>query len=1076
MYCIHYASDFNTASYKYSILNTMELFRQNVFLDFYPHDEFYPPDNTDDDESLNEGWRWNGKSIKPLICIFRSLLTTLMTDPLTMTAREWNTLMKMINGNWVQSKKKKTAAAPAFNVISQNIPGTHSPKNVGIYIDNLIKRFKPAILFLCEVEPHLVNAHCPPDYDFVVGTLSGRDRVRVCALIKVNCEYRIKELNVEIPTLAIEIEDWTFLGLYREWAWGADPSTKGRPAELVRLKTLMKWWRGKKGKCLVMGDFNFDPDPNPTTTHQQSLQHIRELVEAEITMRGWKQLVQEITRSWEGQKSACIDHIYTNRENFVEHVYVENTTGTDHRAVGVKVRLKNPVFVSSSFLHRSIDRVEKGMFENVFCNSMIHEVYNASNVNEALSKLNSKILRALNVVAPEKKVITSEKHAKWMTPEILVKIRERNALRRAAEESKVKEDWKLFKDCQKTLMKEMRTAKQEDFKTDMDVKNSKVRWARVKTHAKLSRKRENDIVLDVDGEEVSDPHVVSRTLNNYFKTKVVNLRKDLDVSVENSLSYTDEYITGKEFEDFNFHQISTRTVKRIISNMTNTGALGHDGIGTKVLKRWKHVIAPPLRHIINMSVFFGEYPEAWKLGLITPLPKGGNPKEMKNWRPICINPALSKVLESVLNEQISSHMESQKLYSETQHAYRKERSVTSALLELDTMIREQLNRGKIVGVLTTDVSAGFNLVSKEILIPKMARFGFQQESQELLSNYLSGRRTKVKVKNVLSDSVSLETGVGEGSVLGPNFFSCGMTDVSVVATRVKEKLITIDKIDIWVSQIEYADDCTPIMAADTEDDLQAASDRMLAGYNSFYSANGLKLNESKCKLLVIRPGKKVKTLTCAGQDEVDHLRLLGLYIDNKLRYDIHTNIVRGRIKGKLEALEKVQGKASLKTMTECTVSFIHSSIEFCAELYLRDPTNQKRVQKMLNAAMRMLLDQQMGDSCTEMMRTLNWLNVANMYRWVCIRTLRRLRYSPRMMPATFNKLKLNEDPEHDLRYNSLKLDWKLNTNWARESFISCAVGTYNALGLHGRLFADKEDARDSIKSSIIQFYGNENLK
>ena len=77
----------------------------------------------------------------------------------------------------------------------------------------------------------------------------------------------------------------------------------------------MKWWRGKKGKCLVMGDFNFDPDPNPTTPHQQSLHEIRELVEGEIAMRGWMQLVKEITRSWEGQKSSCIDHIYCNTKH-----------------------------------------------------------------------------------------------------------------------------------------------------------------------------------------------------------------------------------------------------------------------------------------------------------------------------------------------------------------------------------------------------------------------------------------------------------------------------------------------------------------------------------------------------------------------------------------------------------------------------------------------------------------------------------------------------------------------------------------------------------------------------------------
>ena len=83
--------------------------------------------------------------------------------------------------------------------------------------------------------------------------------------------------------------------------------------------------------------------------------------------------------------------------------------------------------------------------------------------------------------------------------------------------------------------------------------------------------------------------------------------------------------------------------------------------------------------------------------------------------------------------------------------------------------------------------------------------------------------------------MSLNTGVGEG-LLRPNFFSCGMTDVSVVAKRVKTDLMKTDKVNVRVNQIEYADDCTPIMAADAEAELQQASDKMLAGYNAFYSA------------------------------------------------------------------------------------------------------------------------------------------------------------------------------------------------------------------------------------------------
>ena len=48
--------------------------------------------------------------------------------------------------------------------------------------------------------------------------------------------------------------------------------------------------------------------------------------------------------------------------------------------------------------------------------------------------------------------------------------------------------------------------------------------------------------------------------------------------------------------------------------------------------------------------------------------------------------------------------------------------------------------------------------------------------------------TQVKVKNVISDEIELKTEVGEGSILAPNFFSCGMTDISIVARRLVKEL------------------------------------------------------------------------------------------------------------------------------------------------------------------------------------------------------------------------------------------------------------------------------------------------
>ena len=121
-------------------------------------------------------------------------------------------------------------------------------------------------------------------------------------------------------------------------------------------------------------------------------------------------------------------------------------------------------------------------------------------------------------------------------------------------------------------------------------------------------------------------------------------------------------------------------------------------------------------------------------------------------------------------------------------------------------------------------------------------------------------------------------------------------------------------------------------------------------------------------MLVIRPHKKVKTINLAGQNEVEVLRLLGLFIDNKLNYKVHAKIVCQTLNGKIIALDRLKHKASFKTLKEVTVSLIHSTIKFCAELYLRNEKNRKLGQKKLNSSMRMLLGtKELNVSCTAMM-------------------------------------------------------------------------------------------------------------
>ena len=57
--------------------------------------------------------------------------------------------------------------------------------------------------------------------------------------------------------------------------------------------------------------------------------------------------------------------------------------------------------------------------------------------------------------------------------------------------------------------------------------------------------------------------------------------------------------------------------------------------------------------------------------------------------------------------------------------------------------------------------------------------------------------------------------MGEGSVLGPTFFACGLIDIDQVAVLTKSKCEE-EGVKVEVTGVEFADDCTGILICKTE--------------------------------------------------------------------------------------------------------------------------------------------------------------------------------------------------------------------------------------------------------------------
>ncbi len=66
---------------------------------------------------------------------------------------------------------------------------------------------------------------------------------------------------------------------------------------------------------------------------------------------------------------------------------------------------------------------------------------------------------------------------------------------------------------------------------------------------------------------------------------------------------------------------------------------------------------------------------------MTPIHKKGDKSQAENYRPISLTSVVGKLLETIVTNHISNHLESNNLLKDTQHGFRRHRSCLTNLLE-----------------------------------------------------------------------------------------------------------------------------------------------------------------------------------------------------------------------------------------------------------------------------------------------------------------------------------------------------------------------------------------------------------
>ncbi len=496
---------------------------------------------------------------------------------------------------------------------------------------------------------------------------------------------------------------------------------------------------------------------------------------------------------------------------------------------------------------------------------------------------------------------------------------------------KTDRNWEAYRVLRNDCVRQSRTALRDYFteKCTTDNGPSKEFWSTVKPFFSKKGKQNETIQLDVNGQIISDPLEVAEAFNTYF----TNVAKDIGTdspyinNIDNhpSLTTIDNHVQDIGLDTFTFTTTTEKDILDIIKRLPTGKAPGYDNITTKCIKAVDSIVSVPLVTLTNRMFVESIFPDPLKHADLTPIYKKSNKLLAPNFRPVSVLIAFSKIFELAISDQFDPHLS--KLYSIFISAYRKQIGCSSTLTHLVETWREALDNDKFVGVVMMDLSKAFDCLPHELVVKKLERYRFDQNSCNLLHSYLENRTQKVKIGEVRSSSGILTKGVPQGSILGPKIFNCFINDLLIELSR-------------YCVPGNYADDNTICCIHKNRhimiNNLTTACNVAI----TWFLNNQMQANPEKFQFLVLSPFQKeaefqyVLDLPGTQLQSVQQATLLGIIIDNHLKFNSHVSNIIKKCNFQLQTLKRLSKSMGAKAKLTILRSFIASNFSYCCHIWM----------------------------------------------------------------------------------------------------------------------------------------------
>lgn len=875
--------------------------------------------------------------------------------------------------------KTECSKPPSKDQVLFGLINTRSVKNKATQLNEYISDNKLDLVAVTETwlndgDQVTLGNICPSGYKVISKPRSGRGGG---VAIIYNSSLRVKEVthkqHASFEHIEVLVQSPDNTGMSLCLVYRPPPNKKNGLKHnefIAEISDFLDEWVLNKNRLLLCGDFNYHVD-NVNDKVATEFSHLLESY-------GLRQHVSSPTHA----KGHVLDLVFTREtDNLLNNVSVTDTQISDHFWVHGNLALHKPEPTPKEIEFRKLKDVDIEAFRKDILSSAIANPTEENDVEMLVTKYNSVLSELLDKHAPKKSIkVLVRNSAPWYNGDIKSAKRECRRAERRWRNTNLTVHKEIYGSSLKYVTDLIDKAKQSYY-------GSKIKSADQKSVFKLAStllNKPKDLSLPV----YDSAYDLATRFNQFFVKKIVDIRSDLVDIIDKlpkatpaspaPLTSTSDVTPPRRKPPplHTFKPATTDEIKKII-NCTKTTQCSLDPLPTKIVKECIDALLPVITKIVNLSLSQGIMPTQLKKALVIPLLKKINliVEILKNFRPVSNLAYISKVIERIVAKRVISHMDINHLHEILQSSYKRFHSCETALIRVQNDILEAIDGKKCVLLVLLDLSAAFDTVDHRKLLELLAeRIGLEGMALKWFVNYLSDRIQSVLIDGKESEPWKILFGVPQGSVLGPILF--------IIYTSPLGDILRRHGIMFHL----YADD-TQLYLSFNINECKEAFEKIelcISEIKTWMASNFLRLNDSKTEVLLIGSPHLLKKLPKSelhiGDDVItpsSNARNIGAMFDDTLSMNDHIAYMCKGAWHHLRQIGQIRNYLDSSAATTLMHSFVSSRLDnFNGLLFGVPKQHLGKLQRIQNAAARVVTRTKKGEHITPILRELHWLPVA----------------------------------------------------------------------------------------------------